>query len=172
MSRSGSHYPSDLEAMEAELLRWAREPQSDHRTKAMLVLQTRINQREFRVNGQDSEIALARGQSATLPEAYAESETSTFNGGVLLLMKAIFFRVMEARVCRREMLCYAMAFGFDHPSYPSCRKAALAFGCSNEEISCRVKEIQREFNLPRNQFNKSAKATAKYQANGARRKIA
>ena len=163
----------DIEVMETELLRLARQPESVERTAQMLRLQERIQEREYRASGRSADVALARGESATPPAVYAGDEPPPWGSELLAFIRAAFFRVLEARAPRREMLCHAMAFGFAHPAYPSCRQAALAFGCSHEEISFRVKEIQREYNLPANQFNKSLRACEKYkQTNGARRKTA
>lgn len=175
MSRNGSHFVSDLEAMEDELLRMARMPMTPERTQSMEELQLRIRDREYTINSRSAEVAIACGAGATQPEIHAESMPGgkEFGSELLTLIKAAFFRIIEARTPRRETLCHAMAFGFAHPSYPSARQASKALGCSPEEISFRIKEIQREFSLPSNQFNKSAKATARYrETNGARRKTA
>lgn len=176
MSRNGSHFVSDIEAMETELLRLARLPRSTGNTQQMETIQLRIRDREFSVNSRSPEVAIARGESATQPEVHGDDSASAREspGGELMgLLKATFFRIMEARTPRRETLCHAMAFGFDHPAYPSARQASRSLGCSPEEISFRVKEIQREYNLPPNQFNKSEKAREKYrETNGAKRRTA
>lgn len=174
MSRTGSHFASDIETMEAELLRLARLPGSESNTAQMEALQLEIRDKEFTVSSRSADIPLARGNSSTPPEVHTDESAvngHAWSGELMTLIKAAFFRIIEARTPRRETLCHAMAFGFDHPSYPSARQASVAFGCSHEEISFRVKEIQREYNLPANQFNKSATARAKYrQTNGAKKR--
>lgn len=50
----------------------------------------------------------------------------------------------------------------DLPGAASMRNLAEAYGYSPERISQRVEEIQRRFNLPKNQHNKSAAAVQSY----------
>jgi hypothetical protein len=51
------------------------------------------------------------------------------------------------------------------PGAVSMRQVAQVYGYSAERISQRVEDVQKRFNLPKNQHNKSAEAVAAYRVN-------
>lgn len=90
--------------------------------------------------------------------------------------KALRMTSMLLGVCRLvthpeenqpKLVAHVVMIAADLPGAASMRQIAELYGLSPERISQRVEEIQKRFNLPKNQHNKSAAAVDAYRVNAA-----
>lgn len=86
-----------------------------------------------------------------------------------LRMTALLVGVCNLAVRESEnqpkLVLHIVKIAADLPGAHSMRMLAEHYGLSPERISQRVEEVQKRFNLPKNQHNKSAEAVAAYRVN-------
>lgn len=91
-------------------------------------------------------------------------------------LKAVRAMALLLGVCRLvthpdenqpKLTAHIVMIAADLPGASSMRQVAELYGLSPERVSQRVEDVQRRFNLPKNQHNKSASAVAAYRVNAA-----
>ena len=75
--------------------------------------------------------------------------------------RAMLYEVKSAKQPRLRARVLLMALGWA-PETESMRAVGRDYVLSPEQVSNMVEDDQRKYNLPKNQFNKSAEVTAKY----------
>jgi hypothetical protein len=119
------------------------------------------------LRARDRALAEAAGVMGKLPSVGDDSV-----GEVLIRYEAMtreaLREIKAAKFPRLEAQVHLMARGAADTGEESMRKLAAAHGLTPAAISKRVGEVQGLFNFPKNQFNKSDAACAKYRQGNRR----
>ncbi len=78
------------------------------------------------------------------------------------MFPAMLIEAMKAPLPRLHLRVLRMAIGWADVSIESGRRVARDYSFSAEQISNLLESLQEKYRLPKNQFNKTAEATAGY----------